>query len=301
MPTAVADSTKRPAFVSTQVTEADRYYLDLNPKRLVPMLVVCGGCERLHPDYVVERRTFPFLCVEFVAEGAGSLQLGGKRYPLRPGIAFAYAPNVPHRIRNDPDRPMRKFYVDFVGREAARLLASTPLGAWVPAQIASPEEILDIFAALQRDAFADDRAREQLCAAHLRLLLLKIGQKALPFRTAEPRALATYQRARRYMEQHFVKLQTAEEAAQGCHMTPVHLSRVFRRFARSTPYRFLMRLKMNRAAELLFDSGLMVKEVAEALGFSSQFQFSRAFKRVYALAPDHFLRRSPRRGNKGRD
>lgn len=301
MPPAVVDSTKRPAFVSTQVTEAHRYYLDLNPKRSVPMVVVCGGCEKLRPDYVVERKTFPFLCVEFVAEGAGSLQLRGKRYPLRPGIAFAYAPGVAHRIRNDPHRPMRKFYVDFMGREAARLLAGTPLGAWVPAQIASPEEILDILAALQRDAFADEKSRDELCAAHLRLLLLKISQKALPFRSAEPRALATYQRARRYMEQHFARLHTAEEVARGCHMTPVHLSRVFRRFARSTPYRFLMRLKMNRAADLLFDAGMMVKEVAEELGFSSPFQFSRAFKRVYALAPDHFLRHSPRRSNRGRD
>ncbi len=79
-------------------------------------------------------------------------------------------------------------------------------------------------------------------------------------------------------------------------MTPVHLSRLFRRFAHGTPYHFLMRLKMNRAAESLLDSGLMVKEVAAQLGFSSQFQFSRAFKRVYGVCPDHFIHRSPRHG-----
>ena len=130
---------------------------------------------------------------------------------------------------------------------------------------------------------------------HLRLLLLKIAQKALPPQTAEPRALAAYQRARRHIEAHFAELQTAEQAARACHMTPVHLSRLFRRFAHTPPYHFLMRLKMNRAAELLLDAGLMVKEAAERLGFTSQFQFSRAFKRIYGLAPDHFIRQSPRR------
>ena len=40
---------------------------------------------------------------------------------------------------------------------------------------------------------------------------------------------------------------------------------------------------------------MMVKQAAEQLGFSSQFQFSRAFKRVYGVSPDHFIRRSPRR------
>ena len=287
---------KRPAFVSTQVTEASRYYLDLDPRRNLSMAVVCGGCERMCADYVVERKTFPYLCVEFVAEGAGALQLAGRSYPLRPGIAFAYAPGIPHVIRNDPRHPMRKYYVDFVGREAGRLLAATRLGTWCPAQIASPQEILDLFAALQRDAFAEDALRAPLCAAHLQLLLLKLAQKALPLQAAEPRALVTYQRARRHIEEHYLELRTAEDVARSCHMTPVHLSRVFRRFAHSTPYHLLMRLKMNRAAELLLDSGLMVKQVAEQLGFSSQFQFSRAFKRVYGISPDHFVRRSPRRG-----
>ena len=295
MPLADHDAAKRPSFVSTQVTEADRYYLDLAPKRSAPVTVVCGGCERLRGDYVVERKTFPYLCVEFVAEGAGTIELRGKRYPLRPGIAFAYAPGVAHCIRNEPTSPMRKFYVDFVGQEAMRMLAATLLGKWVPAQISSPEEVLDIFSALQRDAFAEDELRAKLCAAHLRVLLLKLRQKALPPQSAEPRAMTTYHRARRHIEENYLRLETAEDVARACHMTPVHLSRVFRRFARSTPYHFLMRLKMNRAAALLLDSGLLVKEVAEQLGFSSQFQFSRAFKRVYGLAPDHFLQGNLRR------
>ena len=289
------DPPKRPAFVSTQVTEAHRYYLDLKPKRTLPMVVVCGGLERIRADYVVERTTFLYLCIEFVAEGAGTLELRGKRHPLRPGTVFAYAPGIPHRIRADPQRPMLKYYVDFVGREAARLLASTLPGKWAPAQLSSPQELLDIFDALQRDAFSEGGLRTELCSAHLRLLLLKVAQKAVPLQTAEPRALATYQRARRHIEEHFTRLQTAEDVARECHITPVHLSHIFRRFARATPYHFLMRLKMNRAAELLLNSGMMVKEAADELGFSSQFQFSRAFKRVYGIAPDHFVRQSPRR------
>jgi AraC-like DNA-binding protein len=97
------------------------------------------------------------------------------------------------------------------------------------------------------------------------------------------------------MEERFSTLKTAEDVARGCHMTPVHLSRIFRRFGRVSPYQFLTRLKMNRAAELLLESGLLVKEAAERLGYANQFQFSRAFKRVYGLAPDHFARQSHRR------
>lgn len=286
-----SNPSQRPAFVSTQVTDAQRYYLNLKPSRTEPIVVVCGGRERMAPDYRVARETFPFLCVEFVAEGSGSVKLNGKEHPLRPGIAFAYAPGVTHEIRNDPAHPMLKYYVDFVGREASKLLSATLLGTWTPAQIAAPQEIADIFEGMQRDAFAEGSAGPDLCAAHLRLLLLKIAQRGVPPKAAEPRAMASYQRARRYMEEHFTTLKTAEDVARCCHMTPVHLSRIFRRFGRTTPYQFLTRLKMNHAAELLVDSGLLVKEAADRLGYANQFQFSRAFKRVYGLAPDHFAKR----------
>lgn len=48
---------------------------------------------------------------------------------------------------------------------------------------------------------------------------------------------------------------------------------------------------MNHAADLLQNSQRMVKEVAEELGFSDPYNFSRAFKRVFRVYPGHLLRR----------
>ena len=93
---------QRPSFVSTQVVEARRYYLDLRPKSSRGVVVVCGGCERVRPDYLVQRDTFPFSAVEFVAEGEGTLELDGESYKLRPGAVFAYGAGVPHTIRSSP-------------------------------------------------------------------------------------------------------------------------------------------------------------------------------------------------------
>src|SRR4051812_49350417 len=108
----------RPSFISTQVTEANRYYLNLAPEPGEGITVACGGCERMRPDYVIDRSDFPFLAVELVAEGCGSLWLGGGTYRLTPGVVFAYGPGVAHVIRNDPARPMLKYYVNFVGEAA---------------------------------------------------------------------------------------------------------------------------------------------------------------------------------------
>src|ERR1700716_2467446 len=101
MASARSRSGKLPYFVSTQVTEARRYFLELATKPGREIMVVCGGCERVRSDYLVDRNTFPFLVIEFVAEGAGSLELAGRRYRLRAGMTFSYGPGVRHIIRTE--------------------------------------------------------------------------------------------------------------------------------------------------------------------------------------------------------
>lgn len=283
-------TTSEPAFVSHQVTESRRYYLNLSPPKRCDVAVVCGGCERVRPDYRVQRETFPFFAIEFVAEGAGTLTLKGSRWELQPGVAFAYGGTIPHLIETDPQRPMLKYYVDFVGQNPGALLKKSPLGNWEPVQVSSPHEIIKLFEQLQGEAREEGPLVHPICNSLLPVLIQKIHQLARPAGTADPRALASYQRARRYIEGHFLQLRTASEIAAACHMSPMHLSRLFKRFGQSGAYQFLMKLKMNHAAMLLIDGGLMVKEAASTLGFSDAFHFSRVFKRVYGVAPEKFIR-----------
>lgn len=283
---------KLPHFVSTQVTEARRYFLDLAPKATSRIAVVCGGCERMRPDYAVERITFPFCVLEFVAEGAGLVELAGRRYRLRAGITFAYAPGVPHTIKNEPGRPMLKYYVVFAGTEAKRLLDESPLHGGRAVQVSSPKEVVELYEILQREGASESVYGARICAALVPVLIMKIAQRAVPYAVEESRALGTFHRAKHWIERHYVHLRTVEQAAQACHIEVAYLSRLFQRFGHTTPYRFLMRLKMNRATELLVDDGMLVKEVAAKLEFADAFHFSRVFKRVYGLPPGRFIKYS---------
>lgn len=278
-----------PGFVSQQVTEARRYYLDLKPSPKVPLTVVCGGCERMRPEYVVKRDDFPFHAIELVTEGAGTLLLNGRRFHLAPGVVFAYGPGIAHTIRNDPRHPMRKYYLDFTGREARELLSATPLGQWKAVRIPAPHELVEIFEALGREAKDDTEVARSLCATLARLLLLKIEQRAISGGRHMPKSFTTYERIRRHIETHFLRLHSVDAIARECHVTPMYIARLFRRFAHTGAYQFLLRLQMNRAAEYLLDEGLLVKDTAARLGFPDAFQFSRAFKRVHGVPPTQLL------------
>lgn len=285
-------------FISSQVTAASGYFLNLNPDRERGMTVVCGGRERMRADYLMDRKDFPYFAIEFVAEGRGWLELAGEKYKLSAGMAFAYGPGVAHRIRNDPARPMLKYYLDFVGPEGEELLAQSALGKGRVVQLSSSQEIVDIYEMLQREGASQGRFASQICAALLQVLIMKIDEQSIPYGSLNIRALETYQRARRIIQEGYLSFQTAEEAAAACHIAPSYLSRLFQRFGGTTPYRFLVKLKMNRATELLLEDRMMVKEAADELGFADAFHFSRTFKRVYGVSPEHFVRhrRVPARG-----
>jgi AraC-like DNA-binding protein len=294
MPAKSLTTEKRPSFVSTQVAEARRYYLDLQPGPTRDITVVCGGCERVRPDYIVQRRTFSYYAVEFVAEGEGQLMLAGRTARLGPGVVFAYGPGVPHSIRTEPGRPMVKYYVDFVGRRAKQLLERSPVRPGSMVQVSTPGDVREIFETLQRNGVGESPFGPALCAALIPVLLLKIAERAVPANGADPRALATYQRARALIDQRFLELKTLDEVARAAGVNLSYLCRLFRRFDHQTPYRHLLHLKMNRAAQLLLDRGLLVKEAAAELGFSDPFNFSRAFRSVFGLSPEKFLARTQR-------
>jgi hypothetical protein len=237
----VPDPTE-PAFISRQVTEARRYYLNLNPSPRATFEVVCGGVERMSPEYVVSRRDFPYFGVELIVDGEGSVVLNGRRFRLGPGAVFAYGPGVAHTIRNHARHRMRKYYVTFAGRGALPLLKAAGLAQWKALHVAALHELAEIFEALWREAREDTALARNLCEMLVRLLLLKIQQLAVPGGRRVPRAFETYERLRRHIEQHHLRVHTVDEIARECHVTPMYASRLFRRFSRTGAYQFLLRL-----------------------------------------------------------
>lgn len=289
------DVMKPPGFFSQHVREARYYYLNLTPTGRESLTVVCGGVEQCRPDYVMRRDDFRYVSVEFVAAGRGHLVLNGKAHALRPGVAFSYGPGMPHRITTDPDAPMTKYFVDFTGRQAGDLIRQC---GWLQngaMQVSDPLAIVDVYESLLRSAQTGSPQSGDICLLLLRLLLLRVAELGVDLLNADDRALQTYRRCRACIDTDFAALKTLTDIARACHLDHAYLCRLFRRFAGTTPYKYLMRHKMNHAAERLQHSNMLVKEVADELRFADAFHFSRCFKAVHGLAPQRFIELSRRR------
>jgi AraC-like DNA-binding protein len=270
------------------VAAARRFYLDLTPQRNRSLAIVCGGLEHCTPDYFIDRETFPFFSIEYVARGRGEVQLKGRCHPLEPGRLFAYGPNVAHHITGDPSTPLVKYFVDFAGAGARELLHSCGLPPGQVSQVFPSNALQPLFDELINSGLRAGPESPKLCVKLLECLALRISGARAPITGAETLAFATYQNCRRYIEAHFLELRTLEQVARECHVNNAYLCRLFRRYDSQTPYQYLLRLKMNFAAERLQGPGTLVKQVAEEAGFTDPFHFSRVFSSVLGLSPVAF-------------
>ncbi|HAV64804.1 MAG TPA: AraC family transcriptional regulator [Verrucomicrobiales bacterium] len=283
--------TQEPEYFSRQVTDARRWFLSLPRPRDLGVVAVSVGCERCLPDYEVRRNDFRFQAVEMVAEGRGSLTIHGRTSILRPGSVFTYGPGVKHRIRNDGRHPMLKYFLDFGGSDAAPLMKEQGLADGVAAQVTELHELVELFELLIRSAVSNTRQSPRICSLLVELLVCKIAEQQMPPGGGDSRALATFQRAKTHIQEHFLELRSISDLAREIHVNAAYLSRLFQRFHHQSPYQYLMRLKMSRAASLLLIPGKLVKEVAAEMHFADPFHFSRTFKSVYGLSPEHFTLR----------
>jgi AraC-like DNA-binding protein len=277
-----------PEFVSQQVTAARRFYLNLNPRRTRDLTVVCGGWEECSADYAIDRATFAYFSLEFVAAGRGELDLGGKRCALEPGTVFTYGPGVSQNIRTSPTERLGKYFVDFTGERARRLLRECQLVPGTIIVLGASAEVRHAFETLLRIAAQHDRHTERAAALQLELLLLVVVRAMQPDTQSARRALATLERCRQHLDAHFLSLRTIEEVAVACHVNTSYLCRLFRRFHGEKPSRYLQRLQMQWAADRLRTTPRLVREVADELNIDP-FQFSRTFKRIHGVSPSAFL------------
>lgn len=286
----------KPGFLVRRVTDTRYFFLDLNPDPAEDWVVVGGGYERCLPEYHVQRSDFPFYSVEYVLKGRGRFRTEQQEVDINAGSVYVYGPGIDHEILSDPDDCLVKYFFDFTGPRGAALLQDVSLQPGSCVQVSIPRQLMEICELLLQNGTAENAYTQRICVTLLELLILKSAENLRSDTPGRSRAFSTYLRCRQQLEQHYLEIRSLDELAARCHLEKPYLCRLFRRFDGETPYQRLIRLKMNRAAELLSSGDRLVKEVANELGYDDPYHFSRVFKKVYEISPEHFLYRSARLG-----
>ena len=81
---------------------------------------------------------------------------------------------------------------------------------------------------------------------------------------------------------------TVSECADFCKMSKVHFSRFFKQITGMPPVQFVLKIRIDRAKELLDFTDKSIAEIAEASGFPDQNYFARTFKKITGMSPTQY-------------
>jgi AraC-like DNA-binding protein len=110
-------------------------------------------------------------------------------------------------------------------------------------------------------------------------------------RTPETRSLIRLGTVLAYLEEHFAEPISLPRLAKTAHMSQSTLLRTFRSALGSTPIRYLIRLRTQKAADWLREENDSVTEAALRAGFSDANYFARQFRTVFGVSPSDFRQR----------
>lgn len=225
------------------------------------------------------------MLLETPRRGNWTLHTPAGAVAVRSGEALAVAAGVPHRLVTAGGRGMTSDWVMIqwqVDGRVARLAAERAV--WRdPAAVAAIRAVAGLRAAppgLAREARLQAAELSLLAALADRLIL-----EAVP----DPRIA----RVLEYLPGHLGEVLTRARLAALAGLSETRFHEVFRAATGEAPLQRVNRLRLERAALLLLQTGQPVAQVAESCGFESAAYFSRFFRAKMGLPPRRFREQHP--------
>lgn len=135
-------------------------------------------------------------------------------------------------------------------------------------------------------------SKEILKAMAMHMLWLYIGEGEMQMRQQMMISHPAVEEAQRFIQGHLDDSLTLATIAQAVAVSPSHLVRLFQAQLHTTPMAYLWDRRVAKGVELLEQTGLTVKTIAERCGFQTRYHFSRRVRQTIGYSPLEVRRRS---------
>ena len=239
-------------------------------------------CGVTYPNkgYAINRPSSSVSCIEYVTGGVGHVRIDGQELTLRAGDTYYLPQGHNHCYWSDRQEPWEKIWVNFRGAYADGLAALCGVGGIYRYQGLDTSDLL-----LRFQYYATHREPEYAAEQCVALLAQLFYRMACRVSTPLQEPQTPVRKMLLYLEQHATEPITLEKIAAACGKSPSQAERLFRRETGSPLYRYALDRKIAIARQLLTETGMSVREIADYLSFSDEFYFSGLFRRKVGMSP----------------
>ncbi|MGO4373621.1 AraC family transcriptional regulator [Paenibacillus sp. MCAF20] len=265
---------------------ADIYYYTPNEfEKLGGLWPLRTGHNVANANYSVGPRVIECFSFHFVLEGAVTLSGMGETVTLTKDSLFCLFPDVKHSYwveQYDPDCPLRLHWLAFNGSQAESLVRRLGLSEQRPYLRNKLTADLSGLLKASMKQMGDWQKDGDLQLQIMLYRLFELLARPLP---DVPEDKDWLNACLQYMETHYAEGITVADLARFTGMHRSHLSSRFKNHFGMSPREYLIKLKMERAGEMLRNRTLSVTDISMSLGYTDLYTFSRAFCTYYGKSP----------------
>jgi quercetin dioxygenase-like cupin family protein len=185
-----------PDYFSRDIIRANRFYRRPEGEFFA---VLAGGRESCAPGYRIDRSDFPYYALEFVVAGRGTLKLGEEQCEIAAGSVFCYGPGIPHRIINNREGVLEKFFFNVRGPGAAQLLDRDLQLTGKVLHSTQSAALFSLFEELIHQGLENGPWSDRICNALVEALACKAAAGALEPGSSKSTAFARFQQCKNYI------------------------------------------------------------------------------------------------------
>jgi AraC family transcriptional regulator of arabinose operon len=224
-------------------------------------------------------------------EGQAELKTLGKTYLVQPGTAFVFAPHQEKSAKAVSNLPFRNFACRFAPPKGTGKALRDKVNQLMGVPTSDLLQIKELCrGAAQSTNYKDALSKQQAKGLCYQILAQVWRDAHTPVRGDPDTAiLRIMDRLREQPSQRLSLENMAEE-------TRLSVAQFNRRFlilsSGESPGYFAIRQRVNQAKHYLHGSSLQISEIADILGYSDIYFFSRQFKKVSGMSPSDYRRNS---------
>ncbi len=246
-------------------------------------------CDPSHSFGPASRNHFLF---HYVISGTGTLfAMNSKKesisYSVKSGQGFMIFPNQICTYIADENIPWEYAWIEFDGLRAKETVALAGLNMNQPIYKAKIKELAQTMKDEMLYIVNHKDASPFHLIGHLYLFFDALVRSSNSTQINKGNSLKDFyiKEAISFIEQNFQNEITVEDIANSCGLNRSYFGKIFHENIGKTPQDFLITYRMLKATELLKLTSLSIADIGNAVGYSNQLHFSRAFKNVYGISP----------------
>ena len=243
-------------------------------------------CDR---DYNTLREKGRVDCsIHYIAKGRGYYEHNGKSCEIGQGSLVLYFPRVPHHYFFKKEDGTEMLWSHFSG-QALAMLDEIKRDEPLLIEIRDRKQFEQVFDKMITAYYERQGTENRICSGYM-LVLLELILRSAARTDVEKGALGDsgLEKVLSDMHVHFSQPIDIKKYASECHLSEDRFIRIFKARMGMPPYRSQLRIRIERAIEMLQNQPINVSECAEIVGFSDAAYFSRIFKKMTGHPPSYY-------------